>query len=138
MSSQNFEQQVTFYHNIFVYYALAALIFLIIAIALFFLLKIPRVFGEMTGRNAKKAIDEMMEENAKSGSLTSAKLSEDGRRRRRGRTDVLDNSGSAQTDVLHVSGLGSTTENPGTLGRQGDDVFVVLRSIVEIHTDEVI
>lgn len=212
MSSQNFEQQVTFYHNIFVYCAIAALIFLVIAVVLFFLLKIPRVFGEMTGRDARKAIDEMMEENIKSGSLTSLKLGEDGKRRRRGRTggpatgrlrknvsvpanepdcngntqtegmdtygsaqtDVLDNFGSTSTDVLdsfahvqpgsyapktedmagyaatqRISGAGQesteTYQAPSSETmvlsqnlRPDGDVFVVLRSIVEIHTDEVI
>lgn len=203
MGSQNFEQQVAFYHNVFVYCAIAALIFLFIAVLLFFLLKIPRVFGEMTGRDAKKAIDEMVEANASTGSLTSLKIGEDGRRRRRGRTGALstgrlkkntsvrsgglgksritvpmaelpgldrnlqnqgqntqandvdrfgstpteglNNQGSTPTDVLDNSGSGRVYQQPLSETmvlnqdmRQGGDVFVVLRSIVEIHTDEVI
>ncbi len=213
MEIQNFEQQVVFYHNVFVYCAVAALIFLVIAVVLFFLLKIPKVFGEFTGRDAKRAIEEMMAENALSGSLTSLKLGEDGRRRRRGRTGSLatgrlrkntivrtgnlkmdstesliqnnltdqlvqntvsgnlsennngqqDNFGSAETDVLDTFGSAETdvlkpAEETGKLPatepvlmqpssetvvlnqemRQMNDEFVILRSIVDIHTDEVV
>lgn len=223
MEIQNFEQQVVFYHNVFVYCAVASLIFLVIAVVLFFLLKIPKVFGEFTGRDAKRAIEEMMAENALSGSLTSLKLGEDGRRRR-GRTgslatgrlrkntivrtgnlkmdstesliqnnltdqlvqntvsgnlsennngqqdnfgsaetDVLDTFGSAETDVLDTFGSAETdvlkpAEETGKLPvtepvlmqpssetvvlnqemRQMNDEFVILRSIVDIHTDEVV
>lgn len=213
MEIQNFEQQVVFYHNVFVYCAVAALIFLVIAVVLFFLLKIPKVFGEFTGRDAKRAIEEMMAENALSGSLTSLKLGEDGRRRKRGRTGSLatgrlrkntivrtgnlkmdstesliqnnltdqlvqntvsgnlsennngqqDNFGSAETDVLDTFGSAETdvlkpAEETGKLPatepvlmqpssetvvlnqemRQMNDEFVILRSIVDIHTDEVV
>lgn len=213
MEIQNFEQQVVFYHNVFVYCAVAALIFLVIAVVLFFLLKIPKVFGEFTGRDAKRAIEEMMAENALSGSLTSLKLGEDGQRRRRGRTGSLatgrlrkntivrtgnlkmdstesliqnnltdqlvqntvsgnlsennngqqDNFGSAETDVLDTFGSAETdvlkpAEETGKLPatepvlmqpssetvvlnqemRQMNDEFVILRSIVDIHTDEVV
>lgn len=213
MEIQNFEQQVVFYHNVFVYCAVAALIFLVIAVVLFFLLKIPKVFGEFTGRDAKRAIEGMMTENALSGSLTSLKLGEDGRRRRRGRTGSLatgrlrkntivrtgnlkmdstesliqnnltdqlvqntvsgnlsennngqqDNFGSAETDVLDTFGSAETdvlkpAEETGKLPatepvlmqpssetvvlnqemRQMNDEFVILRSIVDIHTDEVV
>lgn len=89
MSTQNFEELVNLYHNINVYCAIAALVFLVIAIVLFFQMKIPRIFGELTGRTAQKAIDEMMAENASSGSLTSMKIDEDGRRHRKGRTGAL-------------------------------------------------
>lgn len=109
MSSQNFEQQITFYHNVYLYCAIAALIFLLIAIVLFFALKIPKVFGEMTGRDARKAIDEMMAENATSGSLTSMKLGEDGRRRRRGRTGSLSTGKLRKNTSIQSRGLGKNS-----------------------------
>lgn len=109
MSSQDFEQQIIFYHNVFVYCAIAALIFLLITIVLFFLLKIPRVFGEMTGRDARKAIDEMMAENATSGSLTSMKLGEDGRRRRRGKTGALSTGRLRKNTTVRSGGLGKNS-----------------------------
>lgn len=53
---QGFEERYTFYRNIFLYCGIAALVFLAIAIILFFVLKIPQVFGELTGRTARKAV----------------------------------------------------------------------------------
>lgn len=97
MGAQNFEQQIRIYHNIFVYCAIASFVVLIITIILFFILKIPRVIGEITGRDARKEISEMIAEN--NISLTN------------------------QTNMQRWL---------------EDDVFVIERSIVEIHTDEVI
>lgn len=202
MGTQNFEGQVAFYHNIFVYCAIAALIFLVISVTLFFVLKISKVFSEFTGRDARRAIEQMVAENALSGSLTSLRLGEDGRRRRRGRTgalatgrlrknttvrtgnltqsmvtaqmetstsgkiqsesaavqdtfgstktDVLDTFGSAETDVL--DSLQNTAYSGGGENAQQEvsetmvleqnmirqEEFVILRSIVDVHTDEVI
>lgn len=212
MGVQNFEQQVNLFHGICVYCAIAALGFLLIAATLFFLFRIPEVIGELTGKKAKRAIDEMTAENAVSGSLTSRKIGEDGRRhRKKGRTGVLrterlrrtsgglvmpdshkdqstlhqdgdiaadklydhgippenlsDTFGSEQTDVLDCYGsyttdvmskhIQITTElekpteaivqesisetvllNQSII--QSGASFVIERSIVEIHTDEVI
>lgn len=226
MGTQNFEELISFYHNLNVYCAIAALVFLAIAILLFVRLKIPQVFGELTGRTAKKAINEMTTQGADSGSLASAKIGEDGRRRRKtpktgslgsGRirqntgkiagnivtdetepvsaanaassrveppkttyefsypehtepidnhgsedTDVLDRYGSEDTDVLsnhqasfsneETSVLDTTPVAPtyqapisetmvldhAMMSGTGKNEFVILRSIVEIHTDEAI
>ena len=46
---QGFEEKYAFYRNIFLYCGIAALVFLAIAIILFFALRIPQVFGELTG-----------------------------------------------------------------------------------------
>lgn len=51
---QGFEEKYAFYRNIFLYCGIAALVFLAIAIILFFALRIPQVFGELTGRTARK------------------------------------------------------------------------------------
>ena len=56
---QGFEERYTFYRNIFLYCGIVALVFLAIAIILFFVLKIPQVLGELTGRTARKAVEEM-------------------------------------------------------------------------------
>lgn len=90
MGSQNFEQLMNLYHGIFTYCGIGALVFLVLTIVLFVLLKIPRVFCELTGRNAKKAIQEMVEEGSATGNLTSRKIGEDGRRhRKKARTGAL-------------------------------------------------
>ena len=57
---QGFEEKYAFYRNIFLYCRIAALVFLAIAIILFFALRIPQVFGELTGRTARKAVEEMV------------------------------------------------------------------------------
>lgn len=191
------------YHGIFTYCGIGALIFLALAIALFVLLKIPRVFCELTGRNAKKAIQEMVAEGSATGNLTSRKIGEDGRRhRKKARTGALgtarlrrrtgsltaslatermaaEQAGSEQMagrqipagqmaaeqnptgDVLPTPGgrldgsaaaVPAQGDGPGSdavndedsgnetmvLGSAGGVDFFVLRSIVEIHTDEVI
>lgn len=190
MGVQNFEQQVNLFHGMCVYCAIAALGFLIIAAALFFLFHIPEVVGELTGRKARRAIDEMTAENAVSGSLTSRRIGEDGRRhRRKGRTgalatgrlrrtsgrlvmpdshrdqSTLNQNGSTTTDELYDDGstptdvlsshiqitteLEDPTESNTQESRsetvllnqsmiQTEKRFVIERSIVEIHTDEVI
>lgn len=207
MGVQNFEQQVNLFHGVCVYCAIAALGFLLIAAALFFLFRIPEMIGELTGKKAKRAIDEMTAENAVSGSLTSRKIGEDGRRhRKKGRTerlrrtsgglvmpdshkdqstlhqdgdiaadklydhgsppenlsdtfgseqtDVLDRYGSSATDVLsnHIQITTELEKPTETLVQesisetvllnqsmiQSGASFVIERSIVEIHTDEVI
>lgn len=50
-----------------------AIIFLILAIILFIVLKIPKVFGELTGRAAKKDIKERQQGNTKDSSISKKK-----------------------------------------------------------------
>lgn len=110
MSTQNFEEMVSFYHNLNTYCAIAALAFLVIAIALFIRLKIPQVFGELTGRTAKKAINEMTTNGADSGSLASAKIGEDGRRRRKSPKTGPLNSGRIRQNTGKMAGSLVTDE----------------------------
>lgn len=219
MGTQNYEQLINIYGNINTYCMIAAFVFLALSVFLFFWLKIPQVFGELTGRTAQKAIDEMLAQNGDSGSLTSMKVGHDGRRRRKGRTgflgtgklrmntgslsrkmtgditgeitsqmsnpvpnvpdsqteyvstyggsaptDVLDSYGSQPTDVLDNYGsqptdVLSNTENtnvqntdivyqqpesetmvlsPNVMNSNKGFIFIIERSIEEIHTDEVI
>lgn len=49
-----------------VFYITAGVLFLF-AVALFFLLSIPRVFGDITGANARKAIENIRQQNEVSG-----------------------------------------------------------------------
>ena len=129
MGAQNFEQQITFYHNIFVYCAIAALVFLAIAVILFFILKIPRVIGEFTGRDAKKAIQEMTEANDITGNLsTSRRLGDDGRRHRKVRSGGL-GTGRLKKNPAHSGGPGQESKQmsveaavPNTTASQGMEV----------------
>ena len=49
---QGFEERYTFYRNIFLYCGIAALVFLAIAIILFFVLKIPQVTDRKNGKKS--------------------------------------------------------------------------------------
>ncbi len=214
MGAQDYEGLVSLYHGIFLYCGIGAILFLAVAILLFILLKIPRVFSELTGRVAKKAIAQMSEDGAVSGDLnTSRRIGDDGRRHRKGRTGALGTSklrrksgslsgglptekmaansgglgeysgqmgspsgdGSAPTDVLSqpqgsfsgkiLQEASSAFNAPGGIAPPevsdtpptggwsgtydpaqsetmvlggGPGGFVVLRTIMEVHTDEVI
>lgn len=54
------------YRTIFIVFTILAVVTLIIAIILFFALKIPKVVGDLTGINAKKAIENIRNQNAES------------------------------------------------------------------------
>ena len=110
---QNFEQMMNLYHGIFVGCGIAALVFLALAVVTFILLKIPGVFAELSGRTAKKAIQEMENNSAQSGNLGSRKIGEDGRRQRnaRGRTGTLGTSKLRR----RTGGLNNSAANSGSL-----------------------
>ena len=55
------------YHLIFVIGAILAGLMLVLAVTLFFYDRIPRVIGDLTGSTAKKAIEDIRQQNAKSG-----------------------------------------------------------------------
>lgn len=124
MGTQDFESQINLFHGIFVYCAIAALVFLAAAIVLFIVFKIPRVFMEFTGRVARKAIEQMSEEGAESGSLnsTSRRLGDDGRRHRKVRSGLLATS-KLQRKSGRLSGSLATEKMPGVTehmtGRRG-------------------
>ena len=175
---QGFEERYTFYRNIFMYCGIAALVFLAIAIILFFVLKIPQVFGELTGRTARKAVEEMA-----SGGTPTIKKKTDKKSKgkketkkpangtpskkqvysdligendtpvrlvthddlptptlmpmREEETEMLDGTvAEGETEVLETVSLEAGEPETDVLHHDVD--FVVIRSLVEIHTDEVI
>lgn len=109
MDSQSYEQMMNIYHNIFAFCGVSAVFCLIVAAVLFVVLRIANVFSELTGRGAKKAIEAMIKENTQLDTVVTEKM------------EVLDQQDMAitvQTDI--------------------NAEFVILRSIVEIHTDKVL
>ena len=86
---QGFEERYTCYRNIFLYCGIAALVFLAIAIILFFVLKIPQVFGELTGRTARKAVEEM----ASGGTPTIKKKTDKERNEKTGKLNTIEKTG---------------------------------------------
>ena len=124
MGSQNFEQMINVYHGIYIYCGIAAIAFLVLAAALFILLKIPRVFSELTGRGAKKAIQEMVDEGTATGNLTSRKIGEDGRRHRK----------KAKTGALGTARLRRRTGLTGSLAGNGMGAGVAATDSVSAST----
>lgn len=68
---QNIEQQIRFLSNLQLGFGIAALLFLALAIFLFFYLHIPQVFNEYRGKSAQKAMEEMAANSSDSGRIVS-------------------------------------------------------------------
>lgn len=69
--TQNIEQQIQFLSNLQLGFGIAALLFLALAIFLFFYLHIPQVFNEYWGKSAQKAMEEMAANSSDSGRIVS-------------------------------------------------------------------
>ena len=84
--AQNYEQQMKLLSGLSLGFGIASLVLLALAVFLFIWLKIPQVFSEYRGKNARKAMEEMATNSADSGSLISSsgkvKKKKDGSRKR--------------------------------------------------------
>ena len=69
--TQNIEQQIRLLSNLQLGFGIAALLFLALAIFLFFYLHIPQVFNEYRGKSAQKATEEMAANSSDSGRIVS-------------------------------------------------------------------
>lgn len=69
--TQNIEQQIRLLSNLQLGFGIAALLFLALAIFLFFYLHIPQVFNEYRGKSAQKAMEEMAANSNDSGRIVS-------------------------------------------------------------------
>ena len=69
--TQNIEQQIQLLSNLQLGFWIAALLFLALAIFLFFYLHIPQVFNEYRGKSAQKAMEEMAANSSDSGRIVS-------------------------------------------------------------------
>lgn len=69
--TQNIEQQIRFLSNLQLGFGIAALLFLALAIFLFFYLHIPQVFNEYRGKSAQKAMEKMAANSSDSGRIVS-------------------------------------------------------------------
>ena len=93
------------YRYIFISGAVLAGIMLITSVLLFFLLKIPHVLGDLTGRNARKAIESIRNQNELSGDKL-YKTSQVNRERGK-LTDKISPSGSLMRDPSGILGGGA-------------------------------
>lgn len=69
--TRNIEQQIQLLSNLQLGFGIAALLFLALAIFLFFYLHIPQVFNEYRGKSAQKAMEEMAANSSDSGRIVS-------------------------------------------------------------------
>lgn len=69
--TQNIEQQIQLLSNLQLGFGIAALLFLALAIFLFFYLHIPQVFNEYRGKSAQKAMEERAANSSDSGRIVS-------------------------------------------------------------------
>lgn len=58
------------YHSIFIASLVACGVMVAVSAVLFFVLRIPRVIGDLTGRTARKAIEDIRKQNEQSGDKT--------------------------------------------------------------------
>ena len=100
------------YRYIFIGAAILCGIMLIASVIIFFVLKIPRVIGDLTGSTARKAIEEIRQQNEESGHKTYRSSAVN---RERGKlTDKISPSGSLLKDDTTGLGGAMETEKIGT------------------------
>lgn len=139
------------YRLIFIGAAIACGVMFLVSVTLFFVFKIPNIIGNLTGRNAKKAIEDIKRQNEsyaysdKANALNGKKKITEkistARLDNIGETTVLGNNGTDETTVLGYSGedeitvLGNNGENKTTvLGNNGEDKTTVLGNNGEDET----
>ena len=131
MRTQNFEHLAGLYHCIFLYCGVGAILFAAAAVVLFIWLKIPKVFLELSGHTARAAIARM-----------SAQQEKGGRVRRRMSVVKMARKAAAAPETAAISDAvrGTSSDSPDccTVSLPENGGFCVIRSIVKVHTGEVI
>lgn len=112
--TEDMTKSIALYHNLFLACLILFFICLVTAALLFFLLHIADAVAYLTGRRARKQIEQMEKDNAASGRPDVLKSAPQGRRPMSGVTETLDSKDTPDTAVL----------------------FEVEREIILIHTDE--
>ena len=139
------------YRLIFIGAAIACGVMFLVSVTLFFVFKIPNIIGNLTGRNAKKAIEDIKRQNEsyaysdKANALNGKKKITEKISTARldgiGETTVLGYNGEDETTILGNNGTDETTVlgNNGTdettvLGNNGEDKTTVLGNNGEDET----
>ena len=123
--AQNYEQQMKLLSGLSLGFGIAALVLLALAVFLFIWLKIPQVFSEYRGKNARKAMEEMAANSAESGSLISSsgkvKKKKDGSRKRTYSESLTDDISQKVPSVTDT--VSSDIQNPSSSAMPMDDSF---------------
>lgn len=122
---RNYEQQLKLLSGLSLGFGIAALVLLALAVFLFIWLKIPQVFSEYRGKNARKAMEEMAANSAESGSLISSsgkvKKKKDGSRKRTYSESLTDDISQKVPPVTDT--VSSDIQNPSSSAMPMDDSF---------------
>lgn len=123
--AQNYEQQLKLLSGLSLGFGIAALVLLALAVFLFIWLKIPQVFSEYRGKNARKAMEEMATNSAESGSLISSsgkvKKKKDGSRKRTYSESLTDDISQKVPPITDT--VSSDIQNPSSSAMPMDDSF---------------
>ena len=123
--AQNYEQQLKLLSGLSLGFGIAALVLLALAVFLFIWLKIPQVFSEYRGKNARKAMEEMAANSAESGSLISSsgkvKKKKDGSRKRTYSESLTDDISQKVPPITDTAS--SDIQNPSSSAMPMDDSF---------------
>ena len=123
--AQNYEQQMKLLSGLSLGFGIAALVLLALAVFLFIWLKIPQVFSEYRGKNARKAMEEMAANSAESGSLISSsgkvKKKKDGSRKRTYSESLTDDISQKVPPITDTAS--SDVQNPSSSAMPMDDSF---------------
>lgn len=123
--AQNYEQQMKLLSGLSLGFGIASLVLLALAVFLFIWLKIPQVFSEYRGKNARKAMEEMAANSAESGSLISSsgkvKKKKDGSRKRTYSESLTDDISQKVPPVTDT--VSSDIQNPSSSAMPMDDSF---------------
>ena len=111
--------KISLYHNLFQVFLILSLVFLAMAVVLFFLLDMRSTLGYLTGRHAKKRIKELEASTAVSGRLM---------QKQPAAYRYVSHELKLEQDITAL--LNSKTSVGGT--------FVIVREMMLIHTEETI
>ena len=129
--TQNIEQQIRLLSTLQSAFAIAAGVFLLVAVILFVYLKIPQVFNAYRGKNAKKEMEKMASGKTEYCRMRSAD------RKRQYTENLSDGRVSTIPDSSEVSEEGTMVLD-GSVLQDHAEQFKVVQSIVLLHTDKVI
>ena len=122
---RNYEQQLKLLSGLSLGFGIASLVLLALAVFLFIWLKIPQVFSEYRGKNARKAMEEMAANSAESGSLISSsgkvKKKKDGSRKRTYSESLTDDISQKVPPITDT--VSSDIQNPSSSAMPMDDSF---------------
>lgn len=153
------QQQIELFHTLFQICLGVCIVGLILSVLFFFLFDIRKIFNAKSGRSVKRAVQQMEENNARTGKLAmpslnmepersgdfssrsgemvkSGRLHRSGRLGRSGKLIQAESEGASETSVLYHDPEPDTSTAVQT--DQSHGTFVIEKRIFLVHTNEVL